>query len=180
MYRSRGCAENRCVSWSHVPWTAGQVFFCFLLCTCSTICPFRVWAKGNEAQQTQNKQSDNSSQPGPKPKTTTRVRVLQPARFGYTGAGNEAHQIKNKQVDNSSLGQTKPKTIRLQKKVSCGMVLMASTMLHEKCCNTVLQIGAPPRGATCPGRRGKAFLFLRRTYVLANFLGSGTGFWELN
>ena len=31
----------------------------------------------------------------------------------------------------------------LQKRVSCGMVLMASTMLHEKCCNTVLQIGAP-------------------------------------
>ena len=27
--------------------------------------------------------------------------------------------------------------------VSCGVVLMASTMLHEKCCNTVLQIGAP-------------------------------------
>ena len=52
----------------------------------------------------QNKQVDNSSQPGPKPKTTTRVRVLQPARFGYTGAnGNEAHQIQNKQVDNSSL-----------------------------------------------------------------------------
>ena len=31
----------------------------------------------------------------------------------------------------------------LQKRVSCGVVLMASTMLHEKCCNTVLlQIGA--------------------------------------
>ena len=28
-------------------------------------------------------------------------------------------------------------------RVSCGVVLMASTMLHEKCCNTVLQIGAP-------------------------------------
>ena len=123
---------NRCVStparkgptWSHVPWTAGQ--------------------GRNEAQQIQNKQVDNSSQPGPKPKTTTRVRVLQPARFGYTGAnGNEARQIQNKQVDNSSLDQTKSKTTRLQKRVSCGMVLMASTMLHEKCCNTVLQIGAP-------------------------------------
>ena len=79
-----------------------------------------------------------------KPKNTTRVRVLQPARFGYTGAnGNEVRQIQNKQVDNSSLDQTKPKTIRLQKRVSCGMVLMASNMLHEKCCNTVLQIGAP-------------------------------------
>ena len=32
---------------------------------------------------------------------------------------------------------------RLKKMVSCGMVLKASTMLHEKCCNTVLQIGAP-------------------------------------
>ena len=52
----------------------------------------------------ENKQVDNSSQPGPKPKTTTRVRVLQPARFGYTGAsGNEAHQILNKEVENSSL-----------------------------------------------------------------------------
>ena len=92
----------------------------------------------------QNKQVDNSSQPGPKPKTTTRVRVLQPARFGYTGAnGNGAHKIQNKQVDNSSLYQTQPKTTRLQKRVSCGVVLMASTMLHEKCCNTVLQIGAP-------------------------------------
>ena len=35
------------------------------------------------------------------------------------------------------------KTTTLRKRVSCGMVLMASTMLHEKCCNTVLQIGAP-------------------------------------
>ena len=52
----------------------------------------------------ENKQVDNSSQPGPKPKTTTRGRVLQPARFGYTGAsGNEAHQILNKEVENSSL-----------------------------------------------------------------------------
>ena len=92
----------------------------------------------------QNKQVASSSQPGPMPKTTTRVRVLQPARFGYTGAnGNEAHQIQNKQVDNSSLYQTKPKTTRRQKRVSCGVVLMASTMLHEKCCNTVLQVGAP-------------------------------------
>ena len=83
----------------------------------------------------QNKQVDNSSQPGPKPKTRTRVRVLQSARFGYTGAnGNEAHQIQNKQVGNSSLYQTKPKTTRLQKRFSCGVVLMASTMLHEKCC----------------------------------------------
>ena len=37
----------------------------------------------------------------------------------------------------------KRKTTRLQKRVSCGVVLMASTMLHEKYCNTVLQIGAP-------------------------------------
>ena len=162
MYSSRGCVENRCVStpakkgptWSHVPWTAGQGLFCFFsLRTCSTICPFRVWATGNKAQKNQNKQVDSSSQPGSKPKTTTRVRVLQPARFGYTGAsGNEADQIQNKQVDNSSLYQTKPKTTRLQKRVSCGMVLMASTMLHEKCCNTVLQIGAPAfrvRAALC-------------------------------
>ena len=75
------------------------------------------------------------------------VRVLQSARFGYRGAnGNEAHYIQNeqnKQVDNSSLYQTKPKTTRLQKRVSWGVVLMGSAMLHEKCCNTVLQIGAP-------------------------------------
>ena len=75
----------------------------------------------------------------------------------YRANGNEAHQIQNKQVDNSSLDQTKPKTTNLQKRVSCGMVLMASTMLHEKCCNTVLQIGAPvnlkvvPNGC-CLGR----------------------------
>ena len=80
------------------------------------------------------------------------VRVLQSARLGYTGAnGNEAHQIQNNQVDNSSLYlyRTKPKTTRLQKRVSCGVVLMASTMLHEKCCNTVLQIGAPVQKC-CP------------------------------
>ena len=94
----------------------------------------------------QNKQVDNSSQPKPKPKTTTRVRVLQPARFGYTGAnGNEAHQILNKRVNNSSLYHTIPKTARLQKRVSCGVILMASTMLHEKCCNTVLQITGLPK-----------------------------------
>ena len=52
-------------------------------------------------------------------------------------------KFQNKQVDNSSLDQTKSKTTRLQKRVSCGMVLMASTMLHEKCYNTVFQIGAP-------------------------------------
>ena len=49
----------------------------------------------------------------------------------------------NKLTTNSSLYQTKPKTTRLQKRVSCGVILMASTMLHEKCWNTVLQIGAP-------------------------------------
>ena len=45
--------------------------------------------------------------------------------------------------------QTQPKTTRLQKRVSCGVVLMASTMLHEKCCNTVLQIGAPNARRRC-------------------------------
>ena len=85
--------------------------------TCSTICPFRVQYRQTEMKHNiQNKQVDNSSQPGPKIKTTTRVRVFQSARFGYTGAnGNEAHQIQNKQVGNSSLYQTKPKTTRLQK-----------------------------------------------------------------
>ena len=64
---------------------------------------------------------------------------------GIPGQTEMKHtKFKTKQVDNnSSLDQTKPKTTRLQKRVSCGMVLMASTMLHEKCCNTVLQIGAP-------------------------------------
>ena len=75
MYSSRGCVENRCVrtparkgpTWSRVTWTAGQGLFCFFsVRPCSIICPFR--ANGNEAQQIQNKQVDNSSQPGPKPK----------------------------------------------------------------------------------------------------------------
>ena len=52
-----------------------------------------------------------------KAKNTTRVRVLQPARFGYTGAnGNEAHQIQNKQVDNISLDQTKAEKDKTSKK----------------------------------------------------------------
>ena len=162
MYSSRGCVENRCVStpvrkgptWSHVPWTAGQGLFCFFSVrrTClkknlnaprpSLLQSARFGYRQTEMKHNiQNKQVDNSSQPGPKPKATTRVRVLQSARFGYTGAnGNEAHQIQNNQVDNSSLYQTKPKTTRFQKRVSCEVVLMASTMLHEKCCNTVLQI----------------------------------------
>ena len=38
---------------------------------------------------------------------------------------------------------TKAENHKTSKKVSSGVVLMASTMLHEKCCNTVLQIGAP-------------------------------------
>ena len=38
-------------------------------------------------------------------------------------------------------------------RVSCGRVLMASTMLHEKCCNTVLQIGAlTQEGGSCRSR----------------------------
>ena len=52
-------------------------------------------------------------------------------------------KFKMNKVD--SLYQTKTKTTRLRKRVSCGVVLMASTMLHEKCCNMVLQIGAPVR-----------------------------------
>ena len=36
----------------------------------------------------------------------------------------------------------KPKTTRLQKRVSCGVVLMASTMLHDKCCNSVANRGS--------------------------------------
>ena len=119
--------------------------FCFFsVRTCSTQSARFGYRQTEMKHNIQNKQVDNSSQPGPKPKTTTRVRVLQPARFGYTGAnGNEAHQIQNKQVDNSSLYQIQPKTTRLQKRVSCGVVPMASTMLHDKCFNTVLQIGAP-------------------------------------
>ena len=60
-------------------------------------------------------------------------------------------KFKTNKFTYSSLDQTKPKAKRLQKRVSCGMVLMASTMLHEKCCNTVLQIEAPRE----PGRDGK-------------------------
>ena len=121
MYSSRGCVENRCVStpakkgptWSHVPWTTGKVFFVSSLYVVRVLQSARFGYKQTEMKHNiQNKQVDNnSSQPGPKPKTTTRVRVLQSARFGYTGAnGNEAHQIQNKQVDNISLYQTKPKT----------------------------------------------------------------------
>ena len=153
MYRSRGCVENRCVSttparkgptWSHVPWTAGQGLFISSLYVLVLQSARFGYRQTEMKHNIRNKQVDNSSEPGPKPKPTTRVRVLQPARCGYPGAnGNEAHQIQNKQVDNSSLYQTKPKTTRLQKKVSCGVVLMASTMLHEKCCNTVLKIEAP-------------------------------------
>ena len=148
MYSSRGCVENRCVStparkgptWSYVPWTAGQGLFLVSSLYVRVLQSARFGYRQTEMKHNiQNKHVDNSSQPGPKPKTTSRVRVLQPARFGYTGAnGNEAHQIQNKQVDNSSLYQTKPKTTRLQKRVSRGVVLMASTMLHETCCKTVL------------------------------------------
>ena len=130
----------------------GARSFLFLLCTYVfynlPVSRFGyTGANGNEAQQIQNEQVDNSSQPGPKPKTTTRQEYVfsnlpVSGIQGQTANGNEAPQIQNKQVDNNSLDQTKPKTTRLQKRVSCGMVLMASTMLHEKCCNTVLQIGA--------------------------------------
>ena len=54
-------------------------------------------------------------------------------------------KFKTNKLTTAATDQTKPKTKRLQKRVSCGVVLMASTMLHEKCCNTVLQIGAPSR-----------------------------------
>ena len=101
--------------------------------------------KHNKFKANKFEQVYNSSQPGPKPKTTTRVRVLQPARFGYTWAnGNEAHQIQNKQVDNSSLEQTKPKTTRLQKRVSCWMVLVASV---DHVARKVLQHGVANRGS---------------------------------
>ena len=104
----------------------GARSFLFLLCTYVF---YNLPVSGiDKAQQIQNKLATAAS-PGPKPKTTTRVRVLQPAGFGYTGAnGNEAHQIQNKQVINSSLW---------------GGSDDVATMLHEKCCNTVLKIGAP-------------------------------------
>ena len=110
----------------------------------------------------QNKQVDNSSQPGPKPKTTARVR--QPARFGYTAANGMKH---TKFKTNSNLYQTKPKTTRLQKRVSFGVVLMASTMLHEKCCNTVLQIGnRGSRPVRCSeGLDALLQIFLQKSHV---------------
>ena len=126
------------------PGRRGKFFFVSFLYVVRVLQSARFGYRQMEMKHNiQNKQVDNSSQPGPKPKTTTRVRVLQSVRFGYTGAnGNtksliltEAHKIQNKQVDNSSLlYQTKTKTTRLQKRVSCVVVLMASTMLHEKCC----------------------------------------------
>ena len=63
---------------------------------------------------------------------------------GIQGQTEMKHtKFKTNKLTAAAWTKAKPKTTRLQKRVSCGMVLMASTMLHEKCCNTVLQIGAP-------------------------------------
>ena len=76
-----------------------------------------------------------------------RVRVLQPARFGYTGAnGNEAHQIQNKQVDNSSLDQTKPKTQDFKKGFHVGGSDGVDHVARE-----VLQHGVANRGSRGSG-----------------------------
>ena len=80
------------------PGRRGKFFFCFFSVRVCVLQSARFGYRQTEMKHNiQNKQVDNSSQPEPKPKTTRRVRVLQPARFGYTGVnGNEAHQIQNK------------------------------------------------------------------------------------
>ena len=55
----------------------------------------------------QNKLVDNSSQPGPQPKTTTRVRVLQLARFGYRQTEMKHNKFKtNKLITAASQDQS--------------------------------------------------------------------------
>ena len=129
----------------------GASSFLFLLCTYMfyNLPVSRFGYRQTEIKRNKfktNKLTTAASQTKAKHHTKSTCSPTCPFRV-YRANGNEAHQIQNKQVDNSSLDQTKPKTTNLQKRVSCGMVLMASTMLHEKCCNTVLQIGAP----LCPG-----------------------------
>ena len=52
---------------------------------------------------------------------------------------------------------TKAENHKNSKSGSSGVDLVASTMLHEKCCHTVLQIGAPIHP------RGRVFLVLHIT-----------------
>ena len=149
MYSSRCCVGNRCVStpakkgsmWSHVPWTAGQGLFLFLLCTYMfyNLPVSRFGYRQTEMKHNKFKTNKLTTAASQDQSQKSQEYVLSNLPVsGIQANGNEAHQIQNKQVDNSSLDQTKPKTTNLQKRVSCGMVLMASTMLHEKCCNTVL------------------------------------------
>ena len=129
------------------PGRQGKVFFVSSLYVVRVPQSARFGYRQTEMKHNiQNKQVDNSSQPGPKPKTTPRrVRVLQSARFGYTRAnGNEAHQIQTKQVDNSSLYQTKPKTTRLQKRKG---FLWGGSDGVEHVAREVLQHGVANRGS---------------------------------
>ena len=134
--------------WSHVPWTAGQGLFCFF----SVVRVLQSARFGY--RQTEMKHNNFKTN-----KLTTAARQDQSQKpqqeyvlsnlpvSGIQGQTEMKHtKFKtNKLTTAACLYQTQPKTTRLQKRVSWGVVLMASTMLHEKCCNTVLQIGAPPK-----------------------------------
>ena len=105
MYSSRGCVENRCVSTPARKRPHGEPraldggarYFLFLLCTSYVFYNLPVSGIGFGYRQTgmkhniQNKQVDNSSQPGPKPNTTTRVRVLHLPVSGIQGQTEMKH-----------------------------------------------------------------------------------------
>ena len=137
-----------------MPWTAGQgLFYFFSVRTCSTICPFRY-------RQTEMKHNNFKTN---KLTAAASQDQSQKPQQGYvfsnlpvSGIQGQTEMKHSKFKTNKLIQQRgpKPKTTRLQKRVSRGVVLMASTMLHEKCCSTVLQIGAsisiidPPLGGS--------------------------------
>ena len=152
MYSSRCYVENRCVStparkgptWSHVPWTAGQVFFVSYLYVrvlqCARFGYRQTEVKHNKFKT--NKLTTAASQDQSQKPEQEYVFSNLPVS-GIQGQTEMKH-IKFKTSKSTTAAWTKQSRKRQDfKKVSCGMVLMASTMLHEMCCNTVLQIGAP-------------------------------------
>ena len=154
MYSSRGCFENRCVStparkgpsWSNVPWTAGQGLFVSSLYV-------RVLQSASFGYR-QTEMKHNKFKTNTLTATASQDQSLKPQQeyvfsnlpvSGIQGQTEMKH-TKFKTNKLTTAAWTKPKTTRLQKRVSFGVVLMASTMLHENCCSTVLQIGAPLTG----------------------------------
>ena len=199
MYSSRVYVENRCISTparkGHMePRALDGARSFFFLCSCSPTCPFRVY-RGKRKHSSPKPQTFPSGVNSNHQRATNthvydrfpliRMRPINKSDGLFWGEGNVRAARPTKHIkfktnkltkaaaasqDQSQKPQQEKDKSRLPKRVSCGVVLMASTKLQWKCWNTILQIGAPfvegwlRRGAT-PGVARVGFFRPRVAFI---------------